>query len=88
MSDITLKNRIIYDANVGAIICRTPRTSNDEVIDDLLVDRHCTLVSTSDEFIKYFGDPYINPTEYSDAIVALDLVRRNVCFIYWWDETF
>lgn len=78
MPDITLKNRIIYEANVGSIICRTPKTSNDEVIDDVLVDRHCMLVSNTDEFIKYFGDPYISPTEYSDAIVALDLVNRNV----------
>lgn len=78
MSDITLRNKIVYDANIGAIICRTPRTSNDEVIDDLLVDRHCMLVRNKDEFIKYFGDPYINPTEYSDAIIALDLVQRNI----------
>ena len=48
MPDITLKNRIIYEANVGSIICRTPKTSNDEVIDDVLVDRHCMLVSNTD----------------------------------------
>ena len=78
MSDITLRSRIIYEANIGAIICHTPKTSNDELVDDLLVDHHCMLIDNVDDFEKYFGDPYINPTEYSDAVMAHRLVKQNV----------
>lgn len=78
MPDITLKNRVIYDANIGAVICNTPKTLNDEYIDGALVDRRCMLIDNADDFIKYFGDPYINPAEYTDAMMALSLVNRNV----------
>ena len=78
MPDITLRNNIVYAASTGAVICRTPKTSYKEVIDDVEFDRHCVLVRNVDEFVYYFGDPYINPTEYQDAILALDLVKHNV----------
>lgn len=68
MIDVTVKNKYIQN-NVypGAIVCNTPKSVGS-----------CKLVSTTDELLDYFGDPYINPSIYSDLIVTYNLVRQNI----------
>ena len=68
MIDVTVKNKYIQN-NVypGAIVCNTPKSAG-----------YCKLVSTTDELLEHFGDPFINPGVYSDLIVAYNLVRQNI----------
>lgn len=68
MIDVTVKNKYIQN-NVypGAIVCNTPKSAG-----------YCKLVSTTDELLDYFGDPFINPSIYSDLIVTYNLVRQNI----------
>jgi hypothetical protein len=69
MADITLTNIQKYNNYLTcAFICRTPRTTYNS----------CALVRTLDDLIKNFGNPFIDPPEYSDLILAYDLVRRNI----------
>ena len=79
MANLTVKNRFYYDdSNIGAVICRTPKTLNNEEVDGTLIDNRCALVRTVDQMLEYFGDPFINPSEYYDLLVAYDLIRRNI----------
>ena len=79
MIDISVKNTVVTeDNNIGAIICHTPKCT---FVTDTLSDNkslNCKLVRTLDEFNEYFGDPFIDPSVYSDLVLAYDLVRRNV----------
>lgn len=79
MANLTVKNRFYYDdSNIGAVVCRTPKTLNNEEIDGTLIDNRCVLVRTVDQMVDYFGDPFINPSEYYDLLIAYDLIRRNI----------
>ena len=69
MADITLTNIKKYSNSlVCAFICRTPRT----------LKNSCVLVRELDDLVKNFGNPFIDPPEYSDLILAYDLARRNI----------
>lgn len=79
MANLTVSNKVYYDdSNIGALICRTPKTLNDEIIDNIIINNHCKLIRTVDQLVKYFGDPFIDPSEYCELILAYDLVRRNI----------
>jgi hypothetical protein len=68
MSIINVKNSSYIDENnLGAIICHTPKGLT-----------KYALVRSTDELESVFGDPYINPSLYSDLILAHDLVRLGV----------
>lgn len=77
VSNITIKDRpTIRDASLGAIVCHTPKTLL-EIIDDndnktIVTKSNCALVSTLEELEKYFGDPFIDPSIYSDLILIYD----------------
>ena len=79
MANLTVSNKVYYDdSNIGALVCRTPKTLNDEVVDNIVVNNHCRLVRTVDQMLNYFGDPFISPSDYCDLIIAYDLIRRNI----------
>ena len=78
MPDITLRNNVISESNIGAIICRTPKVLCSYIEDGILVDNHCKLCENVDDLIKYFGDPFIDPSAYSDLTLVYDLLRRNI----------
>lgn len=80
MADITLTNNKLFntDAYTGGIICRTPKTLNSTSKEDDEYVNWCRRVSTRDELVKYFGDPYIDPKNYADLILAYDLVARDI----------
>ena len=74
MTNITVSNRltnIIY--NIGAIICRTPKTLNDT--SEKL--NRCVLITSTTQLVYYFGDPFIDPSAYSDLIIAYRLVSAG-----------
>lgn len=78
MINVTLDRRTIinYD-NVGAIICHTPKTLFESESGEISTTQSCRLISTLDELEKYFGDPFIDPTVYSDLIIARDIISRG-----------
>lgn len=83
MIEPIIRNRLDTDySNIGAVVCRTPKTliykDVDEDGNEVAVDHRCELVSSVDDLIKYFGDPYIDPYSYTDLLVAYDLVRRGI----------
>ena len=80
MADITLINKKIYDtSNIGAIICNTPKSLNPSYNDNgVLVNNQCVLVQSPEDLLNYFGDPYIEPSIYSELILIYDLVKRNI----------
>ena len=81
MINPVIRDRLATDySNIGAIVCRTPKTLHySYTVDDELkeYDHRCELISSVDDLIKYFGDPYIDPHEYSDLLLIYDLVSRN-----------
>lgn len=83
VSNITIKDRpIIRDASLGAIVCHTPKTLL-EIIDDndnktVVTSSNCVTVSTTEELEKYFGDPFIDPSVYSDLVLVYDLIKQGV----------
>lgn len=81
INPVLADNSFINYSNIGAAVCHTPKTlyydSNDQ-----LVDHRKELITSTSDLIKYFGDPFIDPSEYSDLILLYDLVRRgNVLYI-------
>lgn len=69
MAIIDVSNKSFIDeGNVGAIICHTPKT----------LSNSCTIVKSIDDLIKNFGDPFINPTVYSELVLAYDLVKHGI----------
>lgn len=83
MIEPIIRNRLNTDySNIGAVVCRTPKTliykDTDEDGNEIAVDHRCELVSSVDDLVKYFGDPYIDPYSYTDLLVAYDLVRRGI----------
>lgn len=88
MIDISVNNRqrSTADAQIGAIVCHTPKTIvysyKDENNNDVLVDHRRELVTSVNELIEYFGDPFICPSDYPDLVLVYDLVRRgNLVYI-------
>lgn len=78
MANITVSNRTtdtIYD--IGAIICRTPKTLDNTVENGIERDNRCVLITSVSQLIDYFGDPFIDPNEYTDLIIAYRLVRSG-----------
>lgn len=63
--------------HIGAFICHTPKTLNDTYEDGVLVDNRCTLVSSRDELIEYFGDPNISPSSYPELMLSERLVSSG-----------
>lgn len=78
MADITLRNTKLFDADsyVGAIVCHTPKTIFSKT-DPEDYSNWCRLINNRDDLVKYFGDPFISPKEYSDLILAYDLVGKG-----------
>lgn len=79
MADITLRSTRLFDTNsyIGAIVCHTPKTIFSKT-DRADHSNWCRLVNNKNDLVKYFGDPFINPKEYSDLILAYDLVGKNI----------
>lgn len=79
MADITLRSTRLFDTNsyIGAIVCHTPKTIFSKT-DHADYSNWCRLVNNKNDLVKYFGDPFINPKEYSDLILAYDLVGKNI----------
>lgn len=78
MANITVSNRTtdtLYD--IGAIVCRTPKTLDNTVENGIERDNRCVLVTSVSQLIDYFGDPFIDPNEYTDLIIAYRLVRSG-----------
>lgn len=80
MADITLLNRSNIEYNtIGAIICRTPKMINDTIVNDYTtIDNRCVMITSISQLIAYFGDPFIDPVEYSDLIIAYNTVNNNI----------
>lgn len=79
MVELELQDRVKYtNSNIGAIICRTPKTLNDTNDIRGVVDNRCVLIDSTNKLEEYFGDPYINPKEYTDLIIARRLVESNI----------
>lgn len=79
MADITLRSTKLFNADsyVGAIVCHTPKTLFSKT-DPEDYSNWCRLVNNRNDLVKYFGDPFINPKEYSDLILAYDLVGKDI----------
>lgn len=79
MADITLRSTRLFDTNsyIGAIVCHTPKTIFSKT-DRADHSNWCRLINSKNDLVKYFGDPFINPKEYSDLILAYDLVGKNI----------
>ena len=79
MADITLRSTKLFNADsyIGAIVCHTPKTifSKTDLKD---YSNWCRLVNNRSDLVKYFGDPFINPKEYSDLILVYDLVSKGI----------
>lgn len=79
---VTNKSQAINDTYIGAMICHTPKLlpcydafgDNNGDYDST----RCVLLRSKEDLIKYFGDPYIDPTNYSDLLIAYDLVSHNI----------
>ena len=68
ISNISVRNRYYFNnSNTGAIVCHTTKALC-----------KCLLVNNIDDLVSNFGDPYIDPTMYSDLILAYDLVKHGV----------
>ena len=79
MANVTLTNRKQETSSIiGAIVCRTPKTLGEVVIDNVTYDGRCSLIKSVSDLIKYFGDPYISPSDYSELTLVYDLVRRGI----------
>lgn len=79
MADVTVRNLTSYDtSNVGAVICRTPITLPPSEVDGFEVDNSCVLLTSVDQLLHYFGDPFIDPPEYADLLLVYDLVRYGL----------
>lgn len=79
MFNLNLSNRQINNnANIGAIICRTPKSLNDVTENNVTIDNHCALITSTSDLINIFGDPFIDPSSYSDLIVAYNLIKSNI----------
>ena len=78
MSNITVSNKPTQViANANAIICRTPKTLNDTTENNITSDNRCVLVTSTDQLIEYFGDPFIDPCAYTELIIAYKLVAAG-----------
>lgn len=79
MADITLRSTKLFDADsyVGAIVCHTPKILFSKT-DHEDYSNWCRLINNRTDLVKYFGDPFINPKEYSDLILAYDLVSKGI----------
>lgn len=79
MSNITIKKiEQLNSYDLGAIVCRTPKTLNDTIMDEIPVDNRCVIVSSAKELVYYFGNPFINPSEYADLIIAYNLASNGI----------
>lgn len=77
--DLSERNQLNY-SNIGAIVCHTPKTLHYVEANEAgstEVDHRCELVSSIDELLEYFGDPYIDPTNYADLILVYKLVTNH-----------
>ena len=68
-------------ANIGAIVCMTPKIDLYSYVDEdgneVLVDHRCSLVNSVEALVNYYGDPFVDPTKYSDLILAYHLVQHG-----------
>ncbi len=79
MFNLNLSNKKINnDSNIGAIICRTPKSLNNIAYNNADIDNNCVLISSVEDLINTFGDPFIDPSSYSDLILAYNLVKANI----------
>ena len=79
MINASVRNRsILNDSVVGAIVCHTPKTLYTSDDGSICTGQTCLLVNTLEELDKYFGDPFVDPTVYSDLIIAKDLIQRGI----------
>lgn len=79
MIDISVNNRqVAKNSNIGAIVCHTPKTIYISDSDVKSTSQSCLLIDNIDDLNKYFGDPLVDPTIYSDLILARDLILRGV----------
>lgn len=79
MADVTVQNKLLLNtSNIGAVICRTPITLPHSDIDCTKVYHSCNLLTSQEQLIKEFGDPFIDPPEYTDLLLAYDLLRLGV----------
>lgn len=72
----------VNNSNIGAIICHTPKSIyeyEDESGDiKTMTAPCCKLISNTEELNNYFGDPFINPSVYSDLVLIYDLIKQGI----------
>ena len=79
MFNLNLSNKKINnDSNIGAIICRTPKSLSNIANSNADIDNKCVLINSVEDLINTFGDPFIDPSSYSDLILAYNLVKANI----------
>lgn len=80
MINISVNNRQTpNDIDVlGAIICHTPKSLILSENKTLSTGQSCQLINNLNDLETYFGDPYINPSLYSDFLIAYKLVERGI----------
>lgn len=79
MINATVRNRsIVNDSVVGAIVCHTPKSLFISEDGTYHTAQTCKLIDSLDDLDKYFGDPLLDPTIYSDLIIAKDLIQKGI----------
>ena len=79
MINATINNRkVVNDTHVGAIVCHTPKTLFLDNDNSTRTGQSCRLIENTDDLDKYFGDPFIDPTIYSDLILARDIIEKGI----------
>lgn len=80
MINCSVRNKAVANSvSIGAIACHTPKSiaiSKDNVT--LYTGQTCRLIDNLDDLDKYFGDPYVDPTTYSDLIIAKEIIQKGV----------
>ena len=76
MADISVSNKLQLDASsIGAVICRTPITPPATIENNIEHYNTCKLIRSLDQLVSTFGDPFIDPPEYTDLVLVYDLIR-------------
>jgi hypothetical protein len=76
INPVITNNTSTNSYNIGAVVCHTPKTLYYDN-DDKVVDHRREFITSVSDLVKYFGDPFISPSDYSDLILIYDLVRRG-----------
>ena len=83
MVEISIKHKKYnYNSAIGALVCRTPKvtkTYND--ITNEYETNYCKLVTSTDELLTYFGDPFVSPKDYPELAIAYDIVSKGL-YVY------